>query len=86
MSYREELAKRYGFSSFAELLDTSKPLTSQATDNGQTYIARRPNGTWFVWDDVPSQELPDEKGNRSDTSEDCRGKSGNCRSRTDVNQ
>ncbi len=58
MHYREELAKRYGFNSFAELLDISEPLPKLPTDKAQSYVARRPDGTWFVWEDAPP---PDDK-------------------------
>ncbi len=63
MSYREELAKRYGFSSFAELLEASERISG--ADKGQvpSYIARRPDGTWFVWEDAPPPPgVPHEKG------------------------
>ncbi len=58
MDYREELAARYGFSSFAELLKISEPLGILEMDKGQNYFARCPKGAWFVWEDAPPPELP----------------------------
>ena len=58
MHVREEIARRYGFESFALLLDVSEKLPLSATDTMQSYIARRSDGTWFVWEDPPQSELP----------------------------
>jgi len=57
MSSREELSKRYGYETFAELLDLSDALPILPGDTARTYIARRPDGTWFVWLD-PLDQLP----------------------------
>jgi hypothetical protein len=54
---REEIAKRYGCETFAELLDLSNPLPMLPGDTARTYIARRPGGTWFVWLD-PLEQHP----------------------------
>jgi hypothetical protein len=59
---REELARRHGFSSFAELVAASKPLPIVPPPNVQAYIAQEPDGTWFVWDDVPKDAEPGEDG------------------------
>lgn len=53
MHSREEIARRYGFQSFAELLDISTPLPKQEGDAARSYLARHPNGYWFLWEDVP---------------------------------
>jgi hypothetical protein len=56
MDYREEIARRYGFDSFAELLDISEPLPKEPGETVQTYIARKPGGHWFLWRDEPPAE------------------------------
>ena len=53
---REEIAQRYGFESFAELLDLSTALPMLPADTAQAYVARRPNGRWFIWEDVPDTQ------------------------------
>jgi hypothetical protein len=55
MQSREELSKRHGYETFAELLDFSDPLPMLPGDTARTYIARRPDGTWFVWLDPVEQ-------------------------------
>ena len=62
MSYREELARRYGFSTFAELLVISERLSGADRGQVKSYIARRPNGTWFVWEDAPPPEISKGEG------------------------
>ncbi len=52
---REEIARRHGFTSFAEMLDVSDPLPKMSTDAVQSYIARRPDGRWFLWHDIPER-------------------------------
>jgi hypothetical protein len=42
---RDEIAHRYGFESFAELLDISDPLPKLPGDKVQSYVARSPDGT-----------------------------------------
>lgn len=49
---REEIARRYGFPSFAELLDASEKLPMTRGDTQQSYVAKHLNGHWFVWEDV----------------------------------
>ena len=51
-SEREEIAQRYGFQSFAELLDVSDSLP-RMPDDGQTqaYMAWHPKGYWFIWEE-----------------------------------
>lgn len=55
---REEIARRYGFTSFAELLDLSNKIPMTPEDKVQSYLARHPAGHWFVWQDVPPQNSP----------------------------
>ncbi len=50
---REEIARRHGFASFAEMLDVSDPLPMLPSDKARTYMARKPKGQWFLWEDVP---------------------------------
>jgi hypothetical protein len=50
---REELARRYGCTSFPELLAISRPLPKLTADEPQSYVAHRSDGRWFVWNDVP---------------------------------
>ena len=49
MSSREEIAERHGFETTAELVEHSNPLPLLPGDRARTYVARRPDGTWFVW-------------------------------------
>ena len=55
MQTRQEIAQRYGFETFAELLDISQPLPMRPGDTARSFIARRPGGTWFVWQDPVEQ-------------------------------
>ena len=49
---REEIARRHGFQSYAELLDISDPLPRMPKDDPmQSYVARHPDGYWFVWEE-----------------------------------
>jgi hypothetical protein len=59
MNDRDEIAKLYGFESFAELLDISDPLPTLPGDATRSYVARHPRGHWFVWDDKPPPGLRD---------------------------
>ena len=52
---REEIAQRYGFPSFAELLDVSNKIPMMPEDRVQSYLARHPKGHWFVWEDAPAR-------------------------------
>jgi hypothetical protein len=56
MHDREELARRHGFASFSDLLAISRPFPKLPADATQSYIAHRPDGTWFVWNDVPPED------------------------------
>jgi len=56
---REEIARRYGFGSYAELLDISEALPVMQ-GMARCYLARRPRGNWFVWED-PTPGLPPSK-------------------------
>jgi hypothetical protein len=59
---REDIAKRHGFASFAELLDASEPLPMLPGDVMRCYVARQPNGGhWFIWEDVPRKPLNESK-------------------------
>ncbi len=58
MHNREEIARRYGFESFARLLEISDPLPKLPGDEFTSYIARHPNGYWFLWDDAPPGSTP----------------------------
>ncbi len=56
MNKREEIARRYGFESYAALLDVSEPLPPAPEDETRTYVARHKEGYWFVWEDLPPAE------------------------------
>ena len=58
MHNRDEIARRYGFETFAELLDVSDPLPRMPGDKAQSYVARHGKGYWFVWQDAPRMETP----------------------------
>jgi hypothetical protein len=62
---REELARRYGFASFTELLAISRPLPRLTSGETQCYVAHRPDGIWFVWNDVPPEEAETRKDHDS---------------------
>jgi hypothetical protein len=49
MCSREEIAIRHGFETIAELVEHSNPLPLLPGDSARSYVARRPDGTWFVW-------------------------------------
>src|SRR5262245_42756649 len=57
MQNREEIAKRFGFTSFEELLVISDPIPKKPGQNTQSYIARGPDGKWHIWNDPPSSEV-----------------------------
>ncbi len=63
MQDREKLTARYGFNSFAELLDISEPLPILPGDKAKSYVARSPLGYWFVWEDVYLPAEAQERGN-----------------------
>jgi len=50
---KDEIARQYGFATYAELLDVSDPLPLLPGETVRGYVARRPSGMWFVWDDKP---------------------------------
>lgn len=54
---RAEIARRYGFPSYAALLDVSELLPVSPEDTVRTYLARRGDGRWFLWEDY-TQALP----------------------------
>ncbi len=56
MQHREEFAQRYGFSSFAQLLDRSYKLPHFDGEETETCIARRQDGIWFIWEYVASRQ------------------------------
>jgi hypothetical protein len=60
MHDKDQIARRYGFESYAALLDISDPLPNLPGDTAQCYIARHPNGNWFLWDDGPPSSPPAE--------------------------
>jgi hypothetical protein len=53
MNYREYLAHRYGFETFADLLDASDSLPPIRGSSAKSYIARHRDGHWFLWEDSP---------------------------------
>jgi len=53
MDYREEIARQYGFESFAELLDISERMPKEPGETVQEYMAQKPGGHWFLWRDEP---------------------------------
>jgi hypothetical protein len=53
MNYREYLARRFGFETFADLLDASDYLPPMKGSTARSYIARHRKGHWFVWEDSP---------------------------------
>jgi hypothetical protein len=57
MNYQEDIAQFYGFNSYGELLEFSRPLPKLPEDKVQSYVARRPGGYWFIWDDQPPPDL-----------------------------
>ena len=54
---RDRIAHQHGFESYADLLDVSDELPLRPDDRLRIYIARRPGGHWFIWED-PTQPLP----------------------------
>jgi len=61
---REAIANRYGFDSFAELFDISDPLPMTPDDTARTYVAKHPQGHWFLWQDVPQEKFETEAERR----------------------
>ena len=59
MSDKDDIARYCGFRTYAELRSISQPLPMEPGDTIQSYVARRPDGGWFVWEDKPpSPEMP----------------------------
>jgi hypothetical protein len=56
---RDELAKRYGFESFAVLLDISTLLPSEEGETFPCYLAYGTEKRWFLWRD---DTQPDSEG------------------------
>jgi hypothetical protein len=56
---REEIAKRYGFPSFAALLDVSERLPPTKDDSVPCYLAYSDETKWFLWRD---DTYPDNAG------------------------
>jgi hypothetical protein len=52
---KEAIAKRYGFSSFDELVAASSPLPMAKGDLMQCYVARHPGSFWFIWECAPEK-------------------------------
>jgi hypothetical protein len=55
---KDKIAGQYGFDNYAELLGISDPLPKQAGDKAQSYVARKADGMWFVWEDAPPPVAP----------------------------
>jgi hypothetical protein len=53
---REEIARLYGFDSYAELLHVSESLPVLPGDTARSYMAQHPSGRRFLWDD-PTQPV-----------------------------
>jgi len=58
MNDREQIAHSHGFESFADLLESSHPLPWTRGETCKSYLARHPDGLWFVWRDGPIHEEP----------------------------
>jgi SAM-dependent methyltransferase len=56
---RDAFARNSGFNSFTELLDNSDPLPMLPGDTVRSYVARKPSGRWFLWEDDPEAEPPE---------------------------
>lgn len=55
MPDRAAIAKRYGFNSYAELLDASFRLPKVPGEVMQSYVCKHRNGHWFVWQGAPQK-------------------------------
>jgi hypothetical protein len=56
MESQEKIARSHGFASFAELLNSSRPLPLEPRDGARSYIARDRKGNWFVWEEETSEQ------------------------------
>ena len=61
MQDRDEIAKRHGCASGDELLAMSEALPMLPCDVQQIFIARPPNGDYFVWVGDPLEPPPVER-------------------------
>ena len=53
---RDRIAWHYGFATRAELLRISRPCPLQPGETTRSYVARKPDGQWFIWaDEIPPQ-------------------------------
>ena len=50
---REDIALSNGFESYADLLNVSRLLPEWSADTVKTYVAQRPSGRWFLWEERP---------------------------------
>ena len=67
MHHRDEIVRRYGCETFADLLDVSNPLPMMPGDKAASYVARHPDGTWFVWEVGPLSHAPEQNDKRRAT-------------------
>lgn len=51
----DDIAKRQGFRSYAEMIAASYSLPRRKGDLMQSYVARHPNGHWLVWERAPQR-------------------------------
>jgi hypothetical protein len=79
MNYREYLAHRFGFQTFADLLDVSDCLPPTKGGTAKSYIARHRDGHWFLWEDSPvfsagvakESAMPIDEAKVSDAVQEC---------------
>ena len=64
MHHRDEIARRYGFETFADLLDVSNPLPVTSGEKAMSCVPRHPGGTWFVREDGPPSQVPEQDDER----------------------
>jgi hypothetical protein len=57
---RDDIARYYGFDSFAALLGISHALPMEPGETVQSYCARKADGQWFVWRDEPPPPMKSE--------------------------
>lgn len=55
-----EIARRYGFQSFAQLLEASEALPRADEEEARVFLARRADGRWFLWEDRLPESPPPE--------------------------
>jgi hypothetical protein len=49
---RDEFAREYGFTSYAELRAASTPLCLRSDSGDEWFVTRDVHGRWFVWQDA----------------------------------